>query len=127
MSEKSNDLKAVFKAAVNERLAARPNQWAGEESASVTMAVITAISDKDGQPIMLSDDEKAIVELASRPTNKLQVQVLKAIVEKHGGSLSAADAALLAKVVGPTAFKLELIKAGRIKDTGAGGLKDLLD
>ena len=126
MNDKPTDLKAVFKAKVNERLTLRPNQWNGEDSAAVTLSMIAAIPGIDGTPIVLSDEEKAIVEVLSRPTNKQQVQVLTTIVARHGGKLGPAEVDLISKVVGPTAFKTELIKAGRIKDTGTSGTSPLI-
>lgn len=126
MSETQKDLKEVFKAAVKERLSLHPNQWAGEDSAAVTLAMISEIRDKDGNPIALTEDEKAIIELASRPTNKLQVKVISAIISRLGGVMKPEAVELISKVVGPTAFKTALIKAGHIKDTGESGLENLL-
>jgi purine nucleoside permease len=120
------DIKEVFKSKVTERLSLHPNQWAGEDSAEVVRSVVTSLTDDQGNPIKLTPEEDDVVQLASRPTNNLQVDVIRTIVERHKATFDKTTEGLIRRVVGAPAFKIELAKAGFIKEASAGGLKDLL-
>jgi hypothetical protein len=120
------DVKEVFKAKVNERLSLHPNQWAGEASAEVVKALVSNLKDDKGNPVVLTDGDKDVIDLISRPTAKIQMRVIKRIVEGHTASIDAETDNRIQQVVNAAAFKLDLIKAGKI--TGSGdGLRDLLD
>jgi len=121
------EIKAAFKAKVNELLTAHPNQWTGEDSAEVVRDVLKLVKDKDGNAIKLTTEENDVVTLASRPTADVQIRVIRTIVEKHNASLDKVTEDLVRRVVGPGPFKIELTKAGRIKDTKVKELSDLLD
>ena len=122
----ADTVKEVFKAKVNERLALHPNQWTGEDSAEVVRSMVETLVDDKGKPIVLTDAEKDVIQLASRPTNEVQVRVIKRIIEAHKGSFDTDTENRVRRVVSPTGFKMELTKAGMIKDTGSNALKDLL-
>lgn len=124
MAEKIN-IKDTFKTKVKERLALHPNNWAGEDSANVTLAMIAALKDDTGNPVTLDGADKDIVTLASRPTQELQARVITTILERHRVKVDSETADLIKRVVSPTAFKMELTKAGVIKDDSKG-LNDLL-
>ena len=126
MAEESINVKEVFKAKVKERLNMHPNQWTGEDSVAVVLGILTTLKDDQGNPILLTPGEKDVINLASRPTNEVQVRVIKRIIEHHNAKFDTDTEDRIRRVVSPTAFKMELIKAGFIKDTGEGGLKDLL-
>ena len=126
MAEEIIDVKAVFKKSVNERLAKHENQWSGEDSVEVVMSVIAILKDNQENPITLTPEEQDVITLASRPTNEVQMRVVKAILAKHKAQLDPVAEGLIKRVVGAGTFKLELVKAGKIKDTTKGGLKDLL-
>ena len=126
MPDESNAVKTAFKAKINECLTGKPNQWAGPESAEVVRSCVTALKGDDGSPIVLTDEENDLITLCSAPTHDVQMRVIRRIVAAHKADLSQSDADLIKKVVSAPTFKLELVKAGRITDTKASKLKDLL-
>ena len=119
--------KNVFKTKVNERLALHPNQWTGEDSVAVVLSLIKSLKDTDGKAVKLTAEEADVIEVTSRPIQDTQVRVLRTIIERHNAKLDAATEKLLRKVVGAGTFKIELVKAGKIKDSKADELGDLLD
>ena len=127
MPEADKDIKTVFKIKVNERLIANPNRWVGEDSVEVVRALITSLKDNHGNAVKLTAEDEDVLEVTSRPIQDTQVRVLRTIIERHGAKLDAETEKFLRKVVGAGAFKLELVKAGKIKDSKAGELGDLLD
>jgi len=118
--------KEVFKTKVNERLNAHPNVWTGEDSVVVVRNLVVNLKDDQGNPITLTSEEEDLIQLASRPTNEVQLRVIKSIVQKRKVTMDSNTEKLIKRVVSPTGFKIELAKAGKITDTGEGGLKDLL-
>ena len=126
MTDNTKDIKAVFKETVNARLTTHPNEWAGEDSAAVVKAVLMSQPDNEGNPITLSPEEDDIITLASRPTNEIQMRVIRNIVKQRKVKLDPEADELIKRVVGAGTFKLELVKAGKIKASAKGGLKDLL-
>lgn len=126
MPEENNDSKTVFKAKVTERLALHANQWTGIDSVEVVRAMVVSLKDENGRSIELTAAEKDIIQLASRPTSEVQVRVIKRIIEAHNAKFDADTEDRVRRVVNPAAFKMELVKAGFIKETSEGGLKDLL-
>ena len=54
------------------------------------------------------------------------MRVLRRIAASHNATMTSADEEIIRKVVSAPSFKLELVKAGRIKDKNAGKLNDLL-
>lgn len=127
MAEETLNVKNVFKGKVNERLALHPNQWAGEDSVEVVRNVVINLKDDKGTSITLTPEEEDVIQLASRPTHEVQMRVIRTIVEKHNVKLDPTTEGLIKRVVSPTMFKIELAKAGKIKDSSAKGLQDLLD
>lgn len=127
MPDETNQIKTAFKTKVNERLTQKPNHWAGEESAEVIRACLTAHNGADGNPITLTDEENDLVTLASAPNHDVQMRTFRRIAANHKLVLAPADEELIRKVVNAPSFKLELVKAGRIKDKNTGKLNDLLD
>jgi len=127
MPEENIDIKTVFKTKVNERLTANPNRWIGEDSVAVVLSLITSLKDTHGNAVKPTAEEEDVIQVTSRPMQDTQVRVLKTIIERHGAKLDAATEKLLRKVVGAGTFKLELVKAGKIKDSGADELGDLLE
>jgi len=126
MAQDIQDPKAVFKKVVNERLNLHPNIWAGEDSFETVKGVVTNVVDGKGDLIELTPEEENVMLLASRPTADVQVQAIRTIVENHGGKFDSNLEGLVRRVVSATAFKIELAKAGIIKEPKASGLKDLL-
>ena len=126
MTEDTNPLKSALKAKINERLTLHPNNWNGEASAEVVRSCVTALKGGDGNPVVLTEEENDLITLASAPSHDVQMRVIRRIVANHKAELAQADADLIKKVVSAPVFKLELVKAGRIIDTKASKLKDLL-
>jgi ABC-type Fe3+-hydroxamate transport system substrate-binding protein len=126
MAEKSQDIKAIFKAKVTEQLDLHPNQWAGDDSVAVVLSVVKTLTDADGKPITLTPHEEDVIKLASKPTTEVAVGVIKQITEDHKATLDKTVEALLRRVISAPAFKVELAKAGFIKEQSASALKDLL-
>lgn len=118
--------KEVFKTKVNERLAMHPNAWTGKDSAAVTRSLVENCKGRDGKLVKPSELELAIIQLASQPTFELQVRVIRGVLEANGGTFDGDTEKWIRKCVSPTAFKNELIKAGRIKDEGNDTLNDVL-
>jgi len=118
--------KEVFKTKVNERLTSHPNVWTGEDSAVVVRSLVVNLKDDQGNPIKLTSEDEDLIQLASRPTNEVQMRVIKSIMDKRNVKLDSSTEKLIKRVVSPTGFKIELAKAGKIKDTSEGGLNDLL-
>ncbi len=127
MTENEKKIQAVFKAKINELLAAHPNEWKGEDSAAVVLDLIRALEDGNGNPVELTEEEVQVVTLASRPVQEVQMPVIQNIVAKHGSIPSPVFTDRVTRVVTANAFKIELVKLGKIKDTRASGLKNLLD
>jgi len=127
MENKVVDNRTAFKDKINELLALHPNQWTGADSAAVVRVLLGNLKDAQGNLIELTPEELDVVELASRPTNEVQMRVIRTIAARHNAALDTTTDALVKKVVSPTSFKIELAKAGKIQDTNSGGLKDLLD
>jgi|GEM_PF-5474142 len=119
-------VKEVFGTTLNAELKAHPGQWDGKASAAMTKAILTTRVDKDGNLVVLTAQEEDILQLASRPTHEVQVRVIRAILEAHGVTVDAETDKTIRRVVSPTAFKMELMKAGRIKDTSSD-LSDLTE
>lgn len=126
MSEEISPVKLAFKARTNERLVLRPNQWSGEDSAEVVRSCVTALKSSDGNPVVLTDEENDLITLVSAPSHDVQMRTIRRIAANHKAELAQTDADLIKKVVSAPTFKLELVKAGRITDTKASKLKDLL-
>ena len=126
MTEDTNPLKTAFKAKINDRLTLHPNNWNGEASAEVVRSCVTALKGGDGTPVVLTDEENDLITLVSNPNHDVQMRVIRRILTSHKAELAQADADLIKKVVSAPVFKLELVKAGRIIDTKANQLKDLL-
>ncbi|MGC3990586.1 MAG: hypothetical protein QM796_13080 [Chthoniobacteraceae bacterium] len=126
MNEEPNNVKEAFKNTVNQRLTLRPNQWTGEDSAEVVKSIIRSIQKSDGSPIELTDEESDVVTIVSRPTHDVQMRVIRNIIEKHGATMDKDAEVLIRSVVSATAFKIELVKAGKIKETSTSKLSKLL-
>lgn len=126
MSAEVSPVKSAFKAKVNERLGPNPTSWGGEDSAEVVRSCVTALKGGDGNPVVLTEEENDLITLVSAPSHDVQMRVIRRVVADHNAELTQADADLIKKVVSAPVFKLELVKAGRITDTKANKLKDLL-
>ncbi len=126
MAEPLNNAKTVFKTKVNDRLARHPDQWAGDDSVEVVRSLVDNLTDDKGNPIVLTDEEEAVIQLASRPTQEVQMKVITTIVNRHQATLDPATEDLIKRVINAAAFKIELAKAGKIKDEKATKLNNLL-
>lgn len=127
MPKTNSNVKEVFKAAVNQRLLTNPNQWTGEGSVAVVRALVVNINDDQGNPISPTADEIDVMTIASRPTHDLHMKVIKTIIARHNGKLDPTTEGLIDRVVSAGAFKLELVKAGKIKSDDSDELSGMLD
>src|SRR5258706_14088244 len=117
MADKA-DLKTAYTGKVKERLNLHPNQWAGEDSAKVVEAYLSRMTDDKGKAIVLTEFERDVITLISRPTFDVQVRLIKRLIEDRGVKFDSDSEKRIKDVVNPTTFKRKLIESGHIKGGG---------
>jgi chemotaxis regulatin CheY-phosphate phosphatase CheZ len=115
MNKNTENIQAACKTSVAELLAQHADKWGTRDSAVTVKAALSAVSDKDGNAVTLTDEENDIIDAIADPTGEVIKRVLSKIASNHGAELEEKAKSLLRMVIDPAQFRQKLAGAGKIK------------
>ncbi len=127
MIDNEMEVQAAFKTTTNNLLSAHPDQWTGEESEQLVLAMIGAMKDNVDNPVKLTEEEKEVITLMTRPSQEVLIRVFQTMLAKRGISLGLISGDRISRAANTPAFKTELKNSGKIKNVRASKLSNLLD
>jgi hypothetical protein len=118
----TEEIIAAYKHAINEER--KIGKWTPAKSAAAVTATVSALKTADGNPITLTDDQKAVIEGVVNPTTKSKLATIDFVLAQHDVELDGEVKALLSKLFNSATVQKQIEAIGKPTKMS---LKDLIN